>query len=447
LLPADPKSLERQARQALADKISGNQIGMGLLLPEHLRLGTWDLLCSWSGLPPQRVEPRLALHLVNEAAMCLCSYRQRRTLSQKGFELANGLPFVPTDLAIHELLQSHTVEQAQQFQIALGKLRRASQHFAGTLLALDPHRMTSYSQRQMRRHRLNSEQKPAKMAQTFFLLDCHTGQPLCFTLTSSAQSVTQASPELLHTAAEILGASPAAKDKPLILADKEHYCEELFSAVRQDNFFDLLSTEPAYSNSVQRWRKVPEAAFIEHWPGYASSLQPYHFQSQPEATYYEYVQRSGLRSEDLHYQGFLGTARLPQIPALTKDYPQRWHIEEFFKFNQSLGWHRAGTLNLNIRYGHLSMVLVAQAAIHQLRQRLGNPFLQWDALHFARHLFEGLEGDVRVEKQTVVVTLYNPPNASLLRSYYEHLPEKLARQGVDPQIPWLYNFKIDFRFK
>jgi hypothetical protein len=66
--PADPKSLERQIRQTLADKISGNQVGIWLLLPEHLRLGTWDLVCSWAGRPAERVEPRLALHLVNEAA-------------------------------------------------------------------------------------------------------------------------------------------------------------------------------------------------------------------------------------------------------------------------------------------------------------------------------------------------------------------------------------------
>jgi len=446
-LPADPQSLERQVRQLLADKISGNQIGIWLLLPEHLRLGTWDLLRSWAAQPPERVEPRLALHLVNEAAMCLCSYRQRRTLSQKGFELANGLPFVPTDAALHQLLAAHTVQQAQQLQIALGKLRRASHHFAGTLLDLDPHRMLSYSQRQMRRHRFHPEHKPAKMAQTFFLLDCHTGQPLCFTLSSAAQSVTQASPQLLHLAAEILGAAPGAKDKPLILADKEHFAQELFSRVRQDDLFDLLSAQPAYPQLKSRWEKIPPADFTEHWPGYASCSQPYHFQLQPEPTYYEYVQRSGCRSEDLYFQGFLSTAQRPQIPTLTKDYPQRWQVEEFFKFNQALGWHRAGTLNLNIRYGHLSMVLIAQAAIHQLRQRLGQPFLQWDALHFARNLFEGLEGDVRVEKQTIVVTLYNPPNASLLKNYYEHLPEKLTREGVNPRIPWLYNFQIDFRFK
>jgi hypothetical protein len=62
LAPADPKSLERQIRQLLAAKISGNQIGIGLLLPEHLRLGTWDLLRSWSGQPgrPRRTAPGFA---------------------------------------------------------------------------------------------------------------------------------------------------------------------------------------------------------------------------------------------------------------------------------------------------------------------------------------------------------------------------------------------------
>jgi hypothetical protein len=402
---------------------------------------------SWSGAPTERVEARLALHLVNEAAMCLCSYRQRRTLSQKGFELANGLPFVPTDLAIHALLDSHTIQDAQQTQLALGKLRRAGGHFTGTLLALDPHRMTSYSKRQMRRHRFSSEDKPAKMAQTFFLLDCHTGQPVCFSLSSSAQSVVQASPQLLHLAADILGVSAAAKDKPLILSDKEHYCLELFSTVRQENLFDLLAAQPAYPNSIQRWNKVAPMHFTEHWPGYATAIEPYRFKAEPQNIYHEYVQRNGSRKQDYHYQGFLCTSQRPEVPTLTRDYPQRWHVEEFFKFNQALGWHRAGTLNLNIRYGHLTMVLIAQAAIHQLRQRLGAPFVHWDAIHLARNLFEGLEGDVRVEHQTIVVTLYNPPNASLLREHYEHLPEKLARQGVSPEIPWLYNFKIDFRFK
>ena len=445
--PADPKSLERQVRQLLADKISGNQVGIWLLLPEYLRLGAWDLLLTWTGQSPERVEPRLAWHLVNEAALCTCSFRHGRTLSQKGFELANGLAFVPTDQAIHDLLNAHTVEQAQRMQIALGKLRRASRHFAGRLLAMDPHRMPSHSKRLMRRHRLSATDKASKVGQTFFLLDAETSQPICFTLASSAPSATQASPDLLRLAAEILPRPSSSALKPLVLADKEHYSQELFTAVRQQGRFDLLCPVPAFSNALKRWADLPPADFTPQWPGYATTTQPYHFQNDPTALYHELVQRSGATQKDFYFQGFLSTAQRAELSTLTRDYPKRWQVEEFFKSNQALGWHRTGTLNLNVRYGQMTLALLAQAALHQFRQRLGPPMIQWDAEHLAQHVFQGLEGDIRVTKDTVVVTFYNAPNADLLRSHYENLPEKLRREGVNPHIPWLYNFKLDFRFK
>ena len=50
-----------------ADKVTGNLAGIWLLLAEHLRLKTWDLLCRWTRQPSERAEPRLALQLVHEA--------------------------------------------------------------------------------------------------------------------------------------------------------------------------------------------------------------------------------------------------------------------------------------------------------------------------------------------------------------------------------------------
>jgi hypothetical protein len=123
------------------------------------------------------------------------------------------------------------------------------------------------------------------------------------------------------------------------------------------------------------------------------------------------------------------------------------HIEEFFKFNQDLGWKRAGTLNLNIRYGQMTMALLAQTVIHQFRQRIGDPFQSWDAAHLGKNLFGGLDGDVRVHDDTIVVTYYNAPNVEVLRSHYEGLPAKLEADHINPHVPWLYNFKLDFRFK
>ena len=85
-------------------------------------------------------------------------------------------------------------------------------------------------------------------------------------------------------------------------------------------------------------------------------------------------------------------------------------MEEFFNAHQALGWDRAGTCNLNIRYGQMTMALIAQAAIDQIRKRLAPPAANWDARHMATAYFAGLEGDVRVDGDTIIVTYYNAPD-------------------------------------
>ena len=54
---------------------------------------------------------------------------------------------------------------------------------------------------------------------------------------------------------------------------------------------------------------------------------------------------------------------------------------------------------------------------------------------------------MRVKHDTIIVTYYNAPNTDQLRLHYEGLPEKLAAQHVAPGISWLYDFKLDFRFR
>ena len=104
-------------------------------------------------------------------------------------------------------------------------------------------------------------------------------------------------------------------------------------------------------------------------------------------------------------------------------------------------------MNLNIRYGQMTMALLAQTVLYQLRQRLGQPVSGWDAAHLAKAFLRGLDGDIRVSDNTVIVTYYNAPNVDLLREHYERLPNKLRDEGIDPRIPWLYNLQLDFRFR
>jgi transposase len=237
---ADARSVEREVRQLLADKVSGNLLGLWLLMPEHLRLGTWDLLRAWSGESPENaLDARLALHLVHEAALCRPTLRNDRSLRHTGFELANGLAWLPTDGAVHDLLEAHTIEQAQHLQCGLGKLRRASGHFPGQVLALDAHRLVSYSKREMIQRRPRANEAATKQAQTFFLLDTKTRQPICLVNASSARHLTSATQELLELTEQILP-RPQPGQRPLLVADVEHFTVELLDYVREDTIFDLL---------------------------------------------------------------------------------------------------------------------------------------------------------------------------------------------------------------
>ena len=197
----------------------------------------------------------------------------------------------------------------------------------------------------------------------------------------------------------------------------------------------------------RQMEKIPAESFTPHWAGYATARRPYPMPGGEQESCYQYLQRTGERPEDWHFKAFASTVNGDEVESLTVDFPKRWHIEEFFNAYQALGWDRGGTLNLNIQYGQMTMSLIAQAVIQQLRTRLGGPVATWNAQHFAQHVLQALEGDVRVEGDTIVVTYYNAPNAELLRSHYEGLPDKLAAEGTAPEIPWLYGFKLDFRFR
>ena len=254
----------------LSDKVSGDLAGVWLLVAEHLRLGTWDLLCGWTKQPSERAEPRLALQMVHEAAVCTTGIRSERTLHKRaGFELVNGLPFVAADTTIHQLLSERAVDDSQQLQIALGKLRLASGHFQGHLLAIDPHRVRSHSRRQMRERIEKGGQIPTKMAQTFWALDADTHQPVCFTSATSARGVGKATPELLDLAGEILR---PLNVHTLVLADAEHFAGNLLQDVRQRPRFDLLVPIPNQPSYRKKFAMIPEDQFIRRWK--ASAFLP-----------------------------------------------------------------------------------------------------------------------------------------------------------------------------
>ena len=224
----------------------------------------------------------------------------------KGFELANGLPFVATDKAIHELLNAHTVAEAQALQIALGKIRRASGHYNAQVLAIDPHRIPSYSKRQMRRHQNDKGPQPSKMAQTFFCLDTSNKQPLCFTTGTSSKTVSQATPELLDLASAIL--SPQ-QNKSLVVADGEHFTVDIIKDIHNRSHFDLLVQLPNQPAMKKKLNNIPHEQFVPGWAGFATHKSPYNpGNGNLQMPLYQITQRCGEKPDQHQYKAFLSTA-------------------------------------------------------------------------------------------------------------------------------------------
>ena len=141
------------------------------------------------------------------------------------------------------------------------------------------------------------------------------------------------------------------------MADAEHFTVELLDKVKTQTNFELLVPMPDQPSRRKKLQELPPEMFQPRWAGYATAKLAYTPRNSQTGPFYQYVQRQGERPEEYHFKAFLSTTDRDEVEMLTEDFPKRWHVEEFFNAHQALGWDRAGTCNLNIRYGQMTMAL------------------------------------------------------------------------------------------
>ena len=425
---------ERNLREHLSGKINTSLTGLWFLIPEYLRLGAWDLAKGLVGGDDKDINPRLAMQLVNESALCKTRIRKENYINSQGFEAINGLSVLASDQQIHNLLNDLTMADAQDFQQHLMAIRNNRGHFESNILAIDPHRIKSTSSRTMQKKKKKPDEKAQKLYQTFFCNDVSQGQPLFFASGASGKNTTKATIEILENVKKI-------RPNALIIADKEHFTTNLFKYVTNNTDFELLV--PAISR--ERIKKIErKLSYKRLWAGYAVAETNYKFGSD---SYRLVVQRSGEAADTYVYKSFLTISKKSAEELMSAIYDERWSIEEFFNFDGEMGFDRASTFNMNIRHNKMSLALLAQAATYELRKKLPKPYKTWKSSHLSDAIFRNIEGDIRVEKDTIIVTCYNAPKDLNLPEIYQNLPKKLMDEGIDPRIPWLFDFKLDFRFK
>jgi hypothetical protein len=420
----------------LAQKVSGTSVGLWLMVPEFLRLGTWDILKAWSGKGDMDFEPRIALQKVNEYALCVNRIRKKNSMGHQGFQLVNGLGRLVSDEQVHILLNAHTMQQAQQMLVNLGIQRQLSGHYQGNIIAIDPHRIISSSKRILAKKRKDPTSPSQKMLQTFFGICAKTGQPIMATVSSTGMPTTKATHNLINAIGQII------KGQYLLVADKEHFTQELFHLANQHKYFDLL-TPILNTNRIKKI--INNLSFAPKWAGFSIAETLFNFEDDHNQ-YRLIAQRTGESQKNYSYKAFLTTSKDDPVKLICENYDERWSVEEFFRFENEMGINRASTLNLNIRYGMLALAMIAQAATYQLRNNLFENYKKWGACHLASEILAWTDGDVRVNGDTILVTVYNA-SKHLKTEKYRNLPNILSKEGINPKIPWLFDFKLDFRFK
>jgi len=432
-------SNERHVREQLAHKLSGSHMGLWLLVPEYLRLGAWDLLQGVFGDSPDPLSAKLTLQLVNESALCVNRIRVKGSLCNQGFSLANGLSFLAADESVHHLLNGHSMQEYERMQESLLRLRKLNGHYqdSKTILALDPHRIPSTTKRTMPKKKKRPQEPSKKMLQTFFCNDVVNGQPLGFTLASTGKSCSKATLDLLQLIER------AGINEALILADKEHFTQTISNYFYHHPSLDMLVPAP----NIQSVTKHFDQINYQHlWAGYAIGETSFSYQGTA-LKYRLIVQREGELKEQYRYKAFICTSSENAQTLLTQVFDQRWSIEEFFNFEGAMGWNRASTFNLNIRYGKQSLALLAQAATYQLKSKLAQPYSQWSAPTLAEKVLTNMEGDIRVKDDKIIITYYKDHEPLGLKNLYVNIDQQLENEGISPKIPWLFDYKLQFEFK
>lgn len=270
-----------------------------------------------------------------------------------------------------------------------------------------------------------------KMMQIFFCVDAFSGQPLAFTLGSGGKNCSAATMQLMSMIEQ--GDSKEA----LFVADKEHFTQEVINYFHHHPTFDWLMPAPDIKKIASN---IDQLEYHPLWAGYALAGTTFSFDGSKDQLQL-IVQRQGEQADKYSYKGFLTTSNKKPADLLTLLFPERWTIEEFFNFNGDMAWNRASTFNLHIKYGKQTLALIAQAAEHQLKIKLADHYKQWTAQHTAQQVLTNMEGDIRVENETIIVTYYRDHEKLNLKNNYANLPKIPEAENINPKIPWLFDFK------
>lgn len=432
------QSIQTNLEALLKKGFTTTHAGGFFFIPYLMELDLYNALGQLSapkttGIPNERV----ALQLIFEP---LFGYKKGiRTVdpvSQTDFGVLSGLPFICSPATEYRFLAESTTERSESFQKHQAKRLLNLNYITGNILNMDGHSIKLFSRKGMKNSYLSKDQAYGKAIRTFYTQDQATNKPLFAKAAYSGTTVAQVTPQLVEANKEILGKSF------LCVCDKEWFIGKLLDQLDQIHGVQVLLPLKRTAKRLQEMEAIPFEKF------------KYRYENQPIAKLVTdidgFTGKMNLfvkRNDDDTFFALITNKKYLQPPESMEIFRKRWNIENFFNENTFLGLDRLPSLELNAIQTALTLKMVSYHIVDNFRINLPDHFSKMKPESIYENFIQNVQGKVQIKKDKLQVDIYGFKHQAVVAPLFRNLEQKLINKEVDPRIPWLNNYALNFSFK
>jgi hypothetical protein len=333
------------------------------------------------GLPKER----LALGLVFASIFgYTAGLRTVDTVSRADCGLLAGLPFLPSPSTQYRFLQAVPVQDALEFQTALGRrLVARGQVTPGHPVTIDGHNRKTDSRQAMNHSFITQEDRYGTAIHPFSTQDQASKHPRIALAAYSGTTVSQVIHQLADLTRDILGRDV------LMVADKEWYCGPLIQELHAQSGVAVLPPVQSSPTRLEACAAVPLEQYDQTIWGNVAAVYTTMTDCDGPLRMLLKKRRNGT------YCALITPAHAMTAATAMPTDTNRGRLENFFAEHAFLGVNHLPSLPLNAIQTMLSLRLLAFHVVDNFRPALGPPSQKKTPELIHRECIDGVQGRVQ----------------------------------------------------
>lgn len=358
-----------------------------------------------------------------------------------------GLTKIPDQSLIQRFLDRFQRPYVELLTLEIGEKAHQLGQIIGRILNIDTHTKPFYGQAKMKKTKVSSRNRVMKAVITAFVQDQETGNMIYATNNFKKYSISQMLIILVEKVKSITGTFPEH-----VLFDLGFYNGRVFARLKRlgIKFTTLCKKYPSAKIKIQKVVAENNFTPIKFTTPSRKRMKGKIIDS---TTTHVRHYRWKLRLIILKVQGkkelisFLTSDFDSAVIEVIERYARRWRIENWFT-EQLTSYSLDNLPSSNyLKNDALDAIrLFTSDVVKLFMNDVGEGYQRVFPKTFYREVLKDLGAYVKLREDTIVVTFDLFDHQYLLEPIFRDIEEKLKEHRVDPRIPWLSNYKLDFGF-